>query len=337
MNPGEGLSRISIDLNEKERLVLYYLQFNGEMSSSDLGQRVGLKSHIVQYTKNSLIERGILRRRYYINPYALGYAQYQLFFSSPLGSATNNPLISHLKEHWRTAWFAAVGGDFQYGMNVIARSPLDFSNHLDDLELSFAEIFSRKSLTVISSFSMLSKKYLLTEAGITPENVSCITLKECAPPPPTDEIDNTVIRALSTYPSLSLRQISEKMGMSRTTFQYRVDRLKELGVFLGSFYYISASKFNRHPYMLLIQTVGARHKVRKAIYNFAQKEPRIVNIAECLGTWDYQLNVEVQTQSEVTDITNHIYRSSQQTVSHISAIPIHSQQQSPLFLSVQAN
>lgn len=335
MTSSEALSRIPGELTDKERLVSYYLQFNGDISSSELGELVGLKPHVVQYTKTSLLERGILKRKYYINPYALGYAQYQLFFSSPLGSAPNNSLIAHLKEHWRTAWFATIGGDFQYGMNVIARSPLDFSNHLDDLELAYSEIFSRKSLTVISSFSMLSKKYLLTEAGITPENENCITLRECAPPPPTDDLDLRVIQALSTYPSLSLRQIAEKTEISRTTFQYRADRLKEMGVFLGAFHYISAAKFHRHTYILLIQTVGARHKVRKAIYNFAKKEPRIVNIAECLGTWDYQLNIEVQKQGEVTDITNHIYRSSQQTVSHVSAIPIHSQQQSPLFLSLQ--
>jgi DNA-binding Lrp family transcriptional regulator len=334
MNSGEIPAGMPSGLTSKERLVAYYLQFNGDISSADLGEIVGLKPHIVQYTKASLIKRGILKRRYYINPYALGFAQYQLFFSSPPGVVTKNPLITYLKEHWRTAWFASVGGDFQYSMNVIARSPLDFSIHLDNLELEFREVFSRKSLTLISSFSMLSKKYLLTEVGIVPENVSCITLNECSPPPPTDEIDHKMIQGISTYPELSFRQISEKIGISRTTFQYRVDRLRELGVLLGVFHYISAARFHRHTYLLLIQTVGARHKVRKAIYSFAMKEPRIVNVAQCLGTWDYQLNIEVQNQSEVADITNFIYRSSQQTVSHISAIPVHSQQQSPLFLSM---
>ena len=69
-----------IELNEKDRKLLYQLDLNARQSNSQIGKRISLNKNTVNYRINKLIEDRVIMGFYTeINMYKLGYKTYRIF------------------------------------------------------------------------------------------------------------------------------------------------------------------------------------------------------------------------------------------------------------------
>ena len=64
---------------------------------------------------------------------------------------------------------------------------------------------------------------------------------------------------------------------------------------------------NLQSYRLLLATRGMSSELSSRLYNFAKEHPRILHYIECMGAWDYEMGVEVERSSDVTDIIRSLY------------------------------
>ena len=136
--------------------MLALTQFSARMSVPEISKGTGLRTHTIHYALGRLHEREIIRPWAFINLYALGYEEYEIFFSLGADSdRAKEKLLRFLREDERVLWVAELGGDYQYAMIVFAREAAAISSFLESLTEKFGNIFKKKMVAVIVSLRIV--------------------------------------------------------------------------------------------------------------------------------------------------------------------------------------
>ena len=79
---------------------------------------------------------------------------------------------------------------------------------------------------------------------------------------------------------------------------------------------------NIQEYRLLIYAKGIEPERTSELFEFAKKHKNIVVFAECLGNWEYELSVEVESPQQVLLLTQEIYEKFGNSINSIKSVPI---------------
>lgn len=292
-------------ISEKERKVLYSLELEAELPISVVSKHTRAKGHTLRYALSRLIDNKIISKRAFINIYPLGFADYAIYFSlAPDKQSTKDALLSYLTRSEFVSWLAFFGGEFQYGMAISARNGAAVQHFLEEVSATFPGIFFHKSLSLRLGLTLISRKYLISDN----QKPKTIRFGYNSKPTTIDHKDHLILSSLESNGELSLRELAQLIKMPLTTLQQRITSLKKRGILEGSIYQVDATKFGMQTFRFLIETKSIDRKTRQALYDFALSHPYICYYIECLGSWDYELGVEVPHGSNAIDTQQEIYK-----------------------------
>ena len=120
-----------------------------------------------------------------------------------------------------------------------------------------------------------------------------------------DDLDRQLLFLLDKNCRQSTSQLSEELGRSRQTIEYRMRRLQESGVLLGFNTTFNAAKMGFKPYkfqMKLRQIPKERERLLKYLYEMG----RGYWIGQSSGTWDLLFGVFYRNKMELVEIINDI-------------------------------
>ena len=105
---------MNIDL--KDRKILYQLDQNSRQTLSRLGKKVGLHENGVAYRLNRLEKQGIIKNYYtVVDAYKLGYLPVRFYlkfqFTSP---DIEERIIQYFKNNEQTWWIVTLEGKYDY-------------------------------------------------------------------------------------------------------------------------------------------------------------------------------------------------------------------------------
>lgn len=308
-------------LNETERAVAMAAQFGAELTVRELAAQMNVRPHSVQYALTSLLERRVLRPWVAINHYALGFEQFDIFFSiSSSSSAAKDKLLEALAGDSRILWYAELGGDFQYAFSLYAKNIAEAALLLEQLARRGRALLVKKQIAAVVFFSLFKKKYLAPQrSGLSRGSIQFIRPAEMVS---LDHVDNRVLAALYDQPLASRVAMGKSLGMPRSTVELRIKRLRERGVLLAFIYHISAAYVGAHSYKILIFVRGIRPELRDKLFKYAELAPNVVNFSCCFGAWDYELGVEVFAPEEIGAITGELYDRFAEAIDHMQIIPV---------------
>ena len=107
-----------------------------------------------------------------------------------------------------------------------------------------------------------------------------------------DKLDTKIMTALSNNGRISMSQLGEQVGLSKTPVTARVKRLEEEGYILGYRAQISMSKLGlEHVAFLEIKMSDTREKALSAFNEAVRKIPEIEACHMIAGGFDYLLKV----------------------------------------------
>lgn len=300
----------------------------------ELAKKTRIKQHKIYYHLKRLLDQGTIRPWPFINTYLLGYRQFQVYFSlESHEQKEKDKLLARIRETKNVVWLAELGGAFQYGMSICAHDGDEVLKFLEDLASNLRGGFFKKAVSSVISFEQFQKKY------ISPADKSTTSLKIGYSPETItiDETDQKILSELYKIGTPNQQEIARRIGAPRSTIQYRLEQLEERGVIAGYTYLISGVKLGMQIYRFLVYMRGMRKGLSEEFYESCKEHPNIVTLVRCLGSWDYELGVEVSEPQQASSVLSQLHGQFGEYIHEIQLLSVFRQEASGLVPEVSNN
>ena len=277
-------------LSDRDRAILSTIQYHGDEAIAGPAAALGFTESAVRRVVTRALDTGVLRRRVYVNSFALGFHQYSIFFSANARTATQRARLRDLLvQSPATELVLEVGGQFNYGIVVTARSVFEAEAFLENLTRDDAISLSGVRIHARTGWHYFGVKYLgSSPSARTTAIVPGTAIVTLAPG------DAEVLHAFGESPDGNRQRIARSLGMPLSTLSYRIDRLRTSGVIAGVLYQIVADTIGYEAFRVLVETSSPSRAYRTALLKWAQAHPAVLTFMHGFGNWNYELRIETR-------------------------------------------
>ena len=149
-------------ISQKQSDILSAVEHQAEASLKVIGQQTGHQESTVRYYLDRLVSSKIIRRkRFYINPYLIGFSNYVIYFSIASASEdSSKKFLMQLRKLPEIVWLSELGGNYHFGASLslshVSEAPIFFEKFANSLSASVIEKTFSVRLRVIT----FGKRYL---------------------------------------------------------------------------------------------------------------------------------------------------------------------------------
>ncbi len=323
-------------LTERARYVAVAAQFNADAPVSWLRRRTGLRDHSIYSDLRVLRESGIIRPCVLVDVNALGMMEIEVYID--LGQCdvdTKMQLFRKLLACPQTLWVAELVGKYNVGASLCIRSTREGQEIIERIfdELPIAPL--HLSIGMLVSFTLYRKRYLVPNGVPEVEELSDQISVQSRGGVSCDTTDYKVISALFRSREASIRNVAKQAGLPRTTFEYRMERLREQRVISERCFFISARKLGVAAARILLSMRSVTAEVREGFHVFCRENPNIVNLKQVLGAWDYELTVETSETGDLQGVTRDLREQFNANIQKMEVLMVRQQSTTTGFLAHQ--
>jgi len=305
-------------LSQKEQQVLAATEFDADVPLTKLQKSLKMPASTIRYHLNNLIDRGIVRYYPFINAMALGYTPQSLFFSlSYEGRKQQDKMLQFFRDCPRISWCAEIGAPYQYCITSLTRNLKEFSELLDEISNCFGSVFAKKDMVSQVSFTLFQTKYVYEGQ----KALDFLTWNSDAAPVKVDELDQRIMSAFLAEEYPSRRLVGRKLGIPVSTVNARINGLLEKCVIQRFLFLVNPLAAKMHTFKLLLFAKGFSTKQHQKFFNFCRNHPNITTLIRCVGSWDYEIGVEVVSPSEIVLVSNSLHSEFGENLAAIEELP----------------
>ena len=284
-------------LDTKDKKILRLLEKNARESASVIGRTVGLKPDVVQYRLNRLEEHKIIQGYLgYINFHKIGVMDYGIYLNTSfLDKTKEEQALSFLKNHPSTTFIAKTGGEYNLLVGILAKDPIELNKLIKELITPLSqeqEIVIRLSLQIFHRDYLTDSKInkILPSFGGPLEEINL------------DELDKKIVQIISKNAREKIIDIAAKAKAPASTIIARLKKLEQQKVITGYYPLINPTAYGYQAYNLLIK--GAIDE--KKLESYCQQQGSIIWLIKTLGSWNYELGIEVQDQKKLQQLVDSL-------------------------------
>jgi Lrp/AsnC family transcriptional regulator len=137
-----------------------------------------------------------------------------------------------------------------------------------------------------------------------------------------DELDRNILNLISQGHFIPDNEIAGQLKVSPSTIVRRVAALRDAGILLGDTYRINAGILGYSSYRLLITMKRLGADIRRRMVHFCDEELAVRIMVESLGSWDYELELEVADNRHIKELTGRLYEAFPHDIVSLNVIPI---------------
>lgn len=287
----------TINLDLKDRKLLYEIDFHARDPYSKLAKRVGLSKQGVEYKINNLIKKGVIKGFYpVINVPKLGYIYCRLLLTlQNVTEKEKNKIINFLKENKKVFWLFDMQGSFDLLMVIWAKNISDFKEFIEDLEAKYGSYIKSKIETIATDVIHYRYRFPL---GI--KELEEIHIKETETRIKIDNLDKKILDLLSKNPRISLVEMSELVSESPKVVSYRIKRLEKEKLIEAYRPIIDYNSLGYTYYKIFINL----NKISKGelieLKNHIKSNPLVIYLVEGIGLpADLEIEMVIKSNQEL--------------------------------------
>lgn len=304
-------------LLDKESQILGTVELQANSSVDKIQKLTGFRQHSIRYCLRKLIDQRLIRYTPYVNLMALGYTDYNIYFSlTSSATISRKKALSVIAKTKNVTRVSEMGGEFQYVITILSTSFSELEGILSNVMSQIGEVVIDKVVSARFSYTLYPRKYLSSKAYKIPPlktKVSPQIIK-------IDALDSKIISALAMSNFESHRQIAQRLAIPLSTMELRIKELEKRNIIGGYIFEIDTSKLDVQHFKLLIFSKGMSATLRAGLELFAAESPYAVYFATCFGSWDFELGIEVKDSREVVSIVNELQDQYAQYIDHITVL-----------------
>ncbi len=257
---------------------------------AQLAKKLRLGSDLVAYRVDRYVREELIGRfSAVVDPFVCGWWLFKNYLKIETGSRRASALLRFLERHPRTYWLAELHGRFDIVCNICAATPTHCEDFQRELRDNFGPIILEHEVTVMTSVSRLSRKYL---SAREPKEYLLSTRGET--PVALDEADVAMLNLLYNDARMPAVEIANKVGLSPGSARARIERLEECGIIRAFRFQLNYEKVGLVLAKLLIQPAQHEAPIEPAINEFCRIHPSVVTLIRQYGHFPLEIEVEVE-------------------------------------------
>jgi len=324
---------VNYKLTPNDRKTLSVLQHDSRLPVSAVASSLSLRHHTIRASLQKLRSKNLITPYVLCNPHALGLTDYCIFFNC-VGDerGTRRLIIDHCKKSHKVAYFAELTGAYQYSVSLFCKNIFEVTEFFDALNSKIPKCSFELNFAIRLQFCQFLGRWWNPNA-----KPILLDRKQVESESTIDETDRLLLAFISQNADRPMREVSKVVGLAETSIRYRLTSLERRKIILAYPYLVDQHSLGRTSFRILIATKGNVQSLHKSIFNFIHQHPSGATFVRCAGSWDFELNFEVEAVSEVGPIIGDVtdtFSNSIRALTTLHEIAIHRAHHFPLLAGV---
>ncbi len=282
-----------IELDLKDRKLLYHLDQNSRQPLSELARKVGLSKEVVYYRINNLVKKGIIKKFYTIIDISkLGFVQYKNYVQfQNLTKEKEEEILTYLTKKSQVFWVATNSGRWDLMIGSFARNTIDFNdNILEPFLDKYSEFILNKETTTTKHNIQQNRRWVYEKGDKIISSVVGGEPNDLK----LDKTDVAILEILENNARMPVTEIARKIKTTATIVNYRIKKLLKQGVIQSFRIALDLEKLNYEFCKAFIYLKNINKEKLKRLINYCKENKNILNIVTLVGSWDVEIEFEVE-------------------------------------------
>lgn len=284
--------KMSLNLDLKDRKVLYQLDIDCRQTNSEIGKKVGLSKQVVDYRIKRFLKDGIITRfATVVDTYKLEFSKYKIYLSLENASKeVIKEIIEFLKAHKKTEWIATCSGKWDIIAGYIVRDVYEFNDSIKELDEKFSQYISTRETAISLGVPHWRKEYLLNNK----EPRKVIFQGGQRGEYKIDKTDEEVLKLLVNNARMPITEIAQRLKTTPRVINYRIKNLKKDKIILINRIFLDLNKFNWIYCKALLKFKNLTKQKYDHFFQFCNNIENLTYIINSIGSWDLEMDFEIE-------------------------------------------
>ena len=294
---------MNIDL--KDRKILYQLSLNARQSLKQLGKKVDLSKNTVDYRIKKLEKNGIIQNYYtFIDGIRLGYTVIRIYFIFQyITKDIKKEIIDYFVKTKSAVVIYSLQGGYDFEVVFWIKDQNSFYTYWQETLRKYGDYFQNQTLSLYIKYITHKLSFIISDLkGI--EHSKYQDVMGGKKPVEVDDIDIKILKIISTDAIIPLITISKKIGMSPEAIKYRISKLKKIEIIKGFRANIDHTKLGYQYFKLDIYLKD--YSQRNKIINYIKNDLHLFSIDVTTGSSHLELEFFVKNLSHLNEIMGEI-------------------------------
>ena len=280
-------------LDKIDRKILSTLEIDARIPLSRLAKKARISRMIAEYRLKQFEEKDIVRGYYcLLDPSKFGLTVWKLWISlRPTTQEEKAKFFAYIESHPRIWWYAECAGIYDAVLCVLAKTPHDFNTFFNNLQDKYGSIITDSAILINVSFEYHTRGYLLNTNSKLIES----SFQEKPMITQLSEDSIRLLKLLSLHSRISYASLAQKTRKNVKTIRKAIRELKKSGVIVYFRPSLDVTKLDYEYYKVLLYLHNPTGGILPSIVEWSRNNKNIVAVISCVGPWQLELEVEVDT------------------------------------------
>jgi len=290
-----------IDIDVKDRKILYQLLNNSRQPLSVIGKKVGLSREVVGYRIKRLEKEGvIISYPTLIRSGLIGLAMIRFYINFQfINPKIKHEIIDFFKKSDIVIMLAELSGSYDLQVNMYIQSLiypeiyLKFSKFYDELQKKYRRYFFEQIGTIFTGSDLLDLVFLIGDKEKKPSFFTPFSQEKIE----IDSLDLSILRKIAANARIPTAQLANELNTTVTTVNKRIKRMADKNLFLKFWANIDWTKIGYRDYDIEINLKD--YSKKNEIINYIRNNQHVFFIMHSIGR-----NVDLDFEFILNDITH---------------------------------
>lgn len=281
-----------MDLDDKDRRILFALDENAFQSLAALSRVTGLSKQVIRYRILDLQEKGILRRCCVIvNTARIGLSFFKFYLKyKNVDKELEKEIIDYFDANKHVGLVNTCDGKYDMYIGIWARDTHELYQIYKSLFKDYGKFFEDITVSIVetafnSKRGYLIGKYTSSEVPLFGGELSVVKI---------DSIDQKILGLLSNDARMKLSDLAKQLKITPNAVRYRIKKMKSEHVIQGARIVLDRNKFGYLTYKVLVKIDSFEENEVRRFIRYLTQHPNIIDIDLCMGEWNIELDVEIE-------------------------------------------
>lgn len=294
---------MNIDLKDKK--ILYQLSLNARQSLKQLGKKVDLSKNTVDYRIKKLEKHGIIQNYYtFIDGIRLGYTVLRIYFIFQyITEDIKKEIIDYFVKTKSAVVIYSLQGGYDFEVVFWIKDLNSFYTYWQKTLKKYGDYFQDQTLSLYIKYITHKLSFVISDLkGINhSEHIDVMGGRKTVK---VDDIDMKILKIISSNARIPLVTLSDKIGMSPEAIKYRINKLKKIEIIKSFRANIDHTKLGYQYFKLDIYLKD--YSQRNKIINHIRNNIHLFSIDVTTGSSHLELEFFVKDLSHLNEIMGEI-------------------------------
>ena len=289
-----------------DRRILYELDKNCRISDNKLAKLVNRSRESVRNRIKKMQNQGIITEFLTaLNPAKAGYLFYKLYLQLRNNPKERKEFFNFLHNHKGMYWYGTNDGVWDCHMTIFAKNPHEFNDIKNEIYRKFKNLIIKRDIGQLVKTRQYPKKYLLDKT----QKIGEIEEKYFAGDvehEKIDELDIKIMMFLTHNARASLVDISKNVDSTIDIVRARIKKLEEKKIIIQYRIAVDQSKIGYILFKSFIYFDSISEEDKMKFIEYAKNSRNIVYFIEQVSSWEFEIELLVESYEEFLDIMNEL-------------------------------